>query len=148
MCSNEREKIRVELASRLELIGVKYFTADELLFLGGRHYLGKAKGLNHLPSVDLLDNLASVALIADEIRKETDTALGVISAFRSRAYNAAIGGAIHSKHLAGMALDLAPSSGVDDKIRKVAEIVVGDRGGLGIYRTFIHVDCRGHRARW
>ena len=25
---------------------------------------------------------------------------------------------------------------------------VGNRGGLGVYRMSVHIDVRGHRARW
>lgn len=75
----------------------------------------------------------------------------VLSAYRSPAHNRAIGGARHSQHVEGRALDLKPPSGMTvaafhARIRAMAETDLRI-GGVGRYRTFVHVDIRPRGAR-
>lgn len=68
------------------------------------------------------------------------------SAYRTKAYNASIGGAKSSKHVLGMAADIVVK-GVDHE--DVAEFLEEyDVGGLGRYNTFTHVDVFGVMRRW
>jgi hypothetical protein len=76
----------------------------------------------------------------------------VMSGYRPTAYNRAIGGAKFSQHI----YDLHPGSVAADLVfpndgpaawASAAESLC-ERGGLGRYGTFIHVDNRGQRARW
>lgn len=72
--------------------------------------------------------------------------LAVSSAYRSPAHNRAIGGAPDSQHVQGRALDLKPPAGmtVDAFYRLIWEArgSLPRLGGLGRYRTFVHVDTR------
>lgn len=148
MFSKGEKRIRIELASALELLGVKYFSAEEVLFMGSGNESGKAKGLNHLPPIELVPNLAKVTTKADEIREAIKGPIRIISAFRSEAYNRKIGGAKNSWHIRGMALDLSQASVPHHVFKKVAQEVVGTSGGVGLYPSFVHIDCRGYFARW
>lgn len=89
----------------------------------------------------------------------TDVSIVVNSWVRSRTYNARIGGASNSMHLYGKATDvqvivrlrngrrvkLAPRW-----VARLAAVYVPafNRGGIGTYATFTHLDHRGYRARW
>lgn len=71
--------------------------------------------------------------------------LTVLSAYRTPAHNRAIGGARNSQHVEGRALDLKPPAGWT--VARFAALIRGEAdawglGGVGVYRTFVHVDIR------
>jgi uncharacterized protein YcbK (DUF882 family) len=82
----------------------------------------------------------------------------VNSGFRTRSYNASIGGASHSFHVYTMhdgndqAADITCASGTPAQwhafLAGVRKRKRGGRGGLGLYRTFVHVDIRDYKADW
>lgn len=83
----------------------------------------------------------------DEIRRRLGVPVTITSGVRCAAHNAKVGGVSNSQHLYHRAADL--HSGVSpQKMREVAEAVLGDTGGLGVYSWGIHVDTRPAKARW
>lgn len=76
----------------------------------------------------------------------------ILSAFRTYAWNKRVGGARHSQHVEGRALDLRPPKGwtVDRFFYLMKEVAVESRlqawpdpvGGIGRYPSFVHVDIR------
>lgn len=84
----------------------------------------------------------------------------VISAFRDPKHNKAVGGKSRSRHLYGDAADLnigdINKDGLINKkdkdlILKICDSdIIANKGGLGRYpnKSTIHIDVRGHRARW
>lgn len=73
--------------------------------------------------------------------------LTVTSAYRTPAHNRRIGGAPNSMHVEGRALDikhptLSPATVVERLKRAKAEGQLPLLGGIGIYRTFTHIDTR------
>jgi uncharacterized protein YcbK (DUF882 family) len=137
------------LQARLDAHGVKFFSARELLTFGASHHAGPVQ--NSLPPVNLLPNLLSIAIIANMLRTRFGHPIRVLSAYRSPRYNDAIGGAANSMHLQARALDLAPSD--PTKIRQWIEFLEKEHvlrtwdGGLGVYRSFCHIDNGRHR-KW
>lgn len=81
------------------------------------------------------------------LRKFYHRPITILSGYRSPAYNARVGGAKHSQHLLGNAADIVVK-GVEP--RSVAYLAAHQfpHGGIGEYRTFVHLDCRPGRARW
>ena len=79
--------------------------------------------------------------------RDTYGPLQVNSMFRSRAWNTHIQGSKKSTHLLGMAVDLNP---LETKFERFVEGVskMDNVGGIGIYRTFVHVDVYGYNRRW
>lgn len=85
-------------------------------------------------------------------------AVKVNSGFRTRAYNARIGGASQSYHVYTMhngndqAADITcRHGGPRDWHRTLNWLRAthrGGRGGLGLYPTFVHVDIRDYKADW
>lgn len=130
----------------LDKAGVKHFTADELFFHGASD---ETLRLNTDPPKELWKNMIPTALVADEAREKLGTSLAVRSAYRSPAYNRRIGGARASQHMRFCALDLGTATPA--KLYKILLEMRRDgkfKGGLGLYRSFVHVDTRGVNANW
>ena len=97
---------------------------------------------------DLLELVENLQIIRDHI----DAPVRVISGYRTPKYNRKIDGARKSQHMKARAADLKVR-GVSAK--ELHEIVTGlikekkiKKGGVGLYRTFVHYDTRGWNARW
>ena len=134
-------------------LGLDHFSPHELRFMGGSHYdpRSSAYGLNELPPQALWENIAPVAMAADIARDELGAPIRILSGYRSPAYNRAIRGAKHSRHLHFDALDLAPMRGsvaglhrILTRLRKQGIFT----GGIGKYASFVHIDNRGTVADW
>lgn len=106
---------------------------------------------NSLPPRILWHNIVRPAWIVDLLRSNFDRPVRIHSTFRAPAYNSAVGGVSNSIHLEFGAIDFS-IDGVNP--REVAMRLTAWRaaglflGGIGTYRTFVHVDCRGHNATW
>jgi uncharacterized protein YcbK (DUF882 family) len=83
--------------------------------------------------------------------------LRIVSGYRCPEYNKKVGGARRSKHLLGYAADVQVAGTTADRsvtlISKHADkITEFNRGGIGLYKTFVHLDVRGKhgqkKARW
>ncbi len=74
----------------------------------------------------------------------------VNSGTRCAEWNKAVGGASGSKHLTGEAADVVVQGIVPEHVAFLCkEVVAFDHGGIGIYDTFTHLDCRhSGPARW
>ena len=78
-----------------------------------------------------------------------DHPLRVLSGYRTPAHNRGVGGARHSQHVQGRAIDLAPPRGwtVTGFHAVVRAVARADRkiGAVGYYRWGVHVDIRARR---
>lgn len=87
--------------------------------------------------------------IADAIRERLGAPVRVNSGIRCEDHNRAVGGASGSQHLYGKAADLQKPSGVTpSRMAEIAEDIMGDTGGIGIYSWGIHIDNRKTKSRW
>jgi hypothetical protein len=139
------------LQAKLDRAGVRHFSAKELLYLGASHFNPRspAYGLNSQPPDALLGKIVPAALVADAARRRLGRATRVASCWRNAAYNRAVRGVANSTHRQFIAMDLATS-----KPAELYEILLELRrrgefaGGLGLYKTFVHLDTRGTNATW
>ncbi len=147
-----------ELLERfIDQLGLRHFEGRELTWLWSRTRGGVS---NSCPPKDLWTNCIDVLLVADELRERHGSAIRITSAYRSPAYNAAVGGERMSYHKAFMALDLTSPRGAYQlwkdavALRGVRIVRPGSRswfkfaGGIGRYPSFVHIDTRGHNANW
>jgi len=104
------------------------------------------------PSGEVLKNLTELAKNLEVLRKHIGQPIRVTSGFRSREHNRKIGGAVNSFHVLGMASDIQVSKMTPEQVAKAIELLIAEgkmkEGGLGIYRTWVHYDFRGTKARW
>ena len=86
--------------------------------------------------------------LLERIREIFGKPILINSGYRSPEHNAAVGGVKNSYHTKGMAADIRPDSLTD--LKRLYEIcdAVNHSGGVGKYKTFVHVDTRNGRARW
>jgi len=86
-------------------------------------------------------------------------AIRVRCGHRSPNHNKEIGGASMSRHICGEAIDFnvgdADKNGMvsyedKKKVLDLCELIIGNRGGIGLYPNTqaVHIDTRGYRARW
>lgn len=87
--------------------------------------------------------------LLEEIRTACgNRAITVNSGYRTPTYNEKVDGAKQSQHLYAAAADIKVSGKSASEVYKLCDRLVGNRGGVGKYSTFTHVDVRGHKARW
>ena len=133
---------------------LRYFSAGELLTLGGSHYSGPCAGKNNHPPKSKWANIKNTVQMLDEVRHRHGAPIKVLSGYRSNSYNSCIGGASGSLHKAYNALDFTSNSGSALDLRNIARDVRASKnrfkGGVGYYPSsnFVHVDTRGENRDW
>jgi len=86
--------------------------------------------------------------LLEAIRIHFDSPLIVNSGARCEQWNKKIGGYPKSQHLKAKAADIVVHGVPSSEVAAFAEAVLGERGGIGRYETFTHVDVRAEWARW
>ena len=73
----------------------------------------------------------------------------VKSGFRCAWWNKRVGGVRNSTHVRGIAADIRCGELTPAELARFAEEVPAfANGGIGVYKSWVHVDVRGKRARW
>lgn len=118
---------------------IRYFTREEFKCKCGGKYC------NGYPA-DIDMNMVK---IADEIREKIGKPITVNSGLRCKNHNANVGGVSNSQHILGKAADLGcPSGYTPTQMASIAEGIMGNTGGIGIYTWGIHIDTRSAKSRW
>lgn len=86
--------------------------------------------------------------ILQKIRSHFGKAVTITSAYRTPPHNKAVGGAVYSQHLYGTAADIKVQGVAPSKVASYAETLLPNRGGIGVYGSFVHVDVRQAKSRW
>lgn len=119
---------------------IRYFTREEF------RCQCKGKYCNGFP----VEPQEEMVRTVDEIRRRLGIPISIVTAggsgVRCKKHNADVGGVANSEHLYGRAADLH-SSASPARMKAVAEEVMGNTGGIGLYDWGIHVDT-GKYSRW
>lgn len=101
---------------------------------------------------EVMDNLE---ILRDELG---GSPIKIVSGYRTCAYNKKIyqrkgdREIKTSRHICGQAADLQIADSTPAEVHATIERLIGEgrmqQGGLGIYKTFVHYDVRGKKARW
>ena len=84
-----------------------------------------------------------------KLRENINKPIIVVSGYRCSKHNIEVGGAKESMHVKGLAADIkVDGMSVEELYEAVLAIPDFSNGGVGIYKTWIHVDVREKKARW
>lgn len=86
--------------------------------------------------------------LLQEAREYFKKPIIINSAYRTEPYNKKIGGAEYSQHKYGTAADVYISDVPVKTIYDWFDKKLGNSGGVGLYKKFVHVDVREVKARW
>ena len=119
---------------------IRYFTREEF------RCQCKGKYCNGFP----VEPQEKMVRTVDEIRRRLGVPVSIVDAggsgVRCPQHNADVGGVYNSEHLYGRAADLH-SAASPERMKAIAEEVMGNTGGIGLYSWGIHVDT-GKYSRW
>ena len=101
---------------------------------------------------DVKKNVIELANNLQVIRNECECPIHINSAYRSKTHNQLIGGVKNSQHTKGTAADLVSRNHTPFELYNIIESLIErnkiSEGGLGLYKSFVHYDIRGIKARW
>ena len=86
--------------------------------------------------------------VLQKIRAYFGKSVTITSAYRTPGKNKAVGGETYSQHLYGLAADIKVNGVTPKKVAAYAETLLKNKGGIGTYSTFVHIDVRSTKARW
>nr|WP_321482864.1 D-Ala-D-Ala carboxypeptidase family metallohydrolase [uncultured Cohaesibacter sp.] len=130
-----------------------HFSAKELLFKGAAHSdsAHKGYGLNTDPPPELWPYIIKTVKVLEWLRRDIGEAIFITNAYRSPAYNKAIGGAPDSQHMRFCACDIHADSKPHEILYHRLKWARSDemfKGGLGLYDWGVHIDTRGVNKDW
>lgn len=87
--------------------------------------------------------------ILQSVREHFGKPVNITSGYRTVSYNKTVKGSTNdSKHTFGIAADIKISGVAPKTIAAYIETLIPNSGGIGTYKTFVHVDTRDERSRW
>lgn len=102
---------------------------------------GKCGGFPVEPDEKLVELL-------EQIREHFDSPVTITSGVRCKTHNTNVGGATSSQHLKGTAADIKVKGKTPKEVAAYCETLLPKSGGIGLYKTWVHVDVRTNKSRW
>ena len=101
---------------------------------------------------EYMSNVEELARNLQILRDHIQKPITIISGYRSLEYNTKIKGAKRSQHMVAKAADIIVPGMTSLEVRDIILELIREgkmeKGGVGIYPTFVHYDVRGYNARW
>ena len=91
---------------------------------------------------------SELVTVLQNIRTHFGKSVTITSAYRTPTKNKAVGGQTYSQHLYGKAADIKVKGVTPKKVAAYAEKLLKNKGGIGTYSTFTHIDTRSTKSRW
>lgn len=117
----------------------------------GNKYVSKNFKVKEFACTDGTDPIfidSELVTVLQKIRSHFGKSVKITSAYRTPTKNKSVGGQAYSQHLYGKAADIKISGVSPKKVAAYAETILKNRGGIGTYGTFTHIDVRTTKARW
>ena len=86
--------------------------------------------------------------VLQKIRDNFGKPVTITSAYRTVERNNAVKGAKYSQHLYGNAADIKVQGIAPKTVSEYANKLMPNKGGIGVYSTFTHIDVRSTKSRW
>ena len=100
----------------------------------------------------VMENIQKLALNLQVLRDYFGAIITITSGHRTPSHNKAIGGASDSQHLYGTAADFKVQGQTPVVVAEAIERLIAEgkmkQGGLKAYKSWVHYDIRGYKARW
>lgn len=91
---------------------------------------------------------AELLTVLTRIRKHFNSPITITSGNRCKIHNTNQGGASGSKHTKGIAADFKVDAATPQQVVNLLNEWYPDRYGVGLYKTWTHLDVRSDKARW
>lgn len=116
------------------------------------HFKSRRGVRNSLPPKSMWKKIGPTLKVVDHLCDGVGLPIKeILSAYRSPEYNKAVNGNRGSYHMNNQALDIRFSQASAWKVSKMARDLRDKdlfKGGIGRYRSFVHIDTRGVNADW
>ena len=89
-----------------------------------------------------------LADVLDSARAHFNAPISIISGYRCPVHNSKVGGAKNSQHMQGIAADIKVSCKTPKEVYDYFESKFPNTYGLGLYKSWVHIDVRQNKARW
>ena len=86
--------------------------------------------------------------VLQSIRTHFGKRVVITSAYRTPSHNRSVGGTTYSQHQYGMAADIKVEGVSPKKVAAYVGKLLPNKGGIGRYSTFTHIDVRAEKSRW
>jgi uncharacterized protein YcbK (DUF882 family) len=86
--------------------------------------------------------------VLDYLRTVMRKPIVITSGLRCEAHNTAVGGAQNSQHLSGKAADIKVIGLDPETVYTYLDNKYFDKYGIGLYKSWVHLDVRPEKARW
>ena len=136
-------------ANFIKGLGLKNITPRMVL---APHFKKRGYVTNSIPPKSKWKKMAATLKVVDRMSSEMGRPVSsILSAYRSPRYNYAVGGKSRSLHMQNQAIDVTFRGASPYYVASVAKHLRSKRkfsGGVGTYRSFVHIDTRGYNASW
>ena len=89
-----------------------------------------------------------LVVLLQNIRNHFGKPVSIHSGYRTAEYNKKVDGAVYSQHQYGTAADIKVAGATPKEVSAYVEKLMPNKGGIGIYGSFTHVDVRTAKSRW
>lgn len=89
-----------------------------------------------------------LAVVLQQIRDHFKKPVIILSGYRTEYWNKKQNGAPYSQHKYGAAADISITGITPAEVAAYANKIMPNSGGIGIYKSFCHVDVRTNKSRW
>ena len=86
--------------------------------------------------------------VLELVRLRFDSPVMITSGYRCPVHNKNVGGAAQSKHLEGIAADIKVKNVSPDTVYEYLCETFPNTYGIGLYKSWVHIDTRKKMARW
>jgi len=127
------------------------FDLDSTILNGGNFsWMEATKCGTRIPEKpEIAGRIKETARYMEEVRANLgNRKITVLSWYRDPESNREAGGVKDSRHTYGDAVDFVVEGIAPSEVYEKLDDWHGNRGGLGKYPGFTHIDIRGHKARW
>jgi uncharacterized protein YcbK (DUF882 family) len=107
-----------------------------------------AKGGPYCKGLPALGMSGELIQLLEAIREKAGAPVTITSGYRCVDYNTIIKGASSSQHMLATAADIRIKGFAPKQVADIANKLMPNKGGIGVYSTFTHVDVRRNKARW